>query len=142
MFYGDITYEFGIRSNLYAINRYAMVGVTTASYFELVLFTYGYDTYAPMVQIAVCGGVGVYLLYNTRARTRRQCVHSMLMRVYWPCKLVLPVAYLTYRHRPYSQADAFSTCNFHDYYGLIVLLVELDELHVSIDLGYIYYKFS
>ena len=142
MFYGDITYAFGIRSNLYSINRYTVVGVTTASYFELVLFTNGYDTYTPMIQMAVCGGVGVHLLCNTRARMRRRCVHSMLMRVCWPCKLVLPVAYLTYRHRPYSLADAFSACNFHDYYGLIVLLVELDELYVSIDLGSIYYKFS
>lgn len=142
MFYGDTAYELGIRSNLYAINRYAMVGLTTASYSEFILLTRGYDTYAPMLQIAVYVGVGLHLLYNTRARTRRLCVHSMLIRVCWPCKLVLPVAYLTYRHRPYSQADVFRTCNFHDYNGLIVLLVELDELYASIGLGYIYYKFS
>lgn len=56
MFCGDTAYEFGIRSNLYSINRYAMVGVTTASYFELVLFTSGYDTYSPMIQMAVYVG--------------------------------------------------------------------------------------
>lgn len=75
MFYGATTYEFGIRSNLYTINRYTVVGVTTASYFELVLFTNGYDTYTPMVQMAVCGGVGVtYYIIRARVREDGACI--------------------------------------------------------------------
>ena len=60
---------------LYTINRYTVVGVTTASYFELVLFTSGYDTYTPMIQMAVCGGVGVHLLLiRVRVREDGACI--------------------------------------------------------------------